>query len=899
MIGQKLGNYEVLDKLGEGGMGEVYRARDTKLGRDVAIKVLPEILSQDAERLARFEREARVLASLNHPNIASIYGLEDSDGVQFIVLELVDGETLAEQIARGPIPVDEALPLFKQMADALEAAHEKGIIHRDLKPANVKVTPEGKIKVLDFGLAKALAGESTARDQSESPTITRDGTVKGVLLGTAPYMSPEQARGKSLDKRTDIWSFGCCLYEALTGKKTFQGETVTDTIANVVKSEPDWDRLPTATPWRVRDLLARCLRKDPTQRLRDIGAARLDVEDALSDTDSFGLSPVGEPKPRRTWSQLIAAALLGGLVVGLVSWGISRLEPTSPARVKRVTVRIPPTDELALVQMTRSVEISPDGSHLVYFGVRNSVFQLFLRPMDSRDAKPIAEMARQPFFSPDGQWIGFRSLDGKLKKVPIAGGPPVEICDTPGYTFGATWGPNDTIFFARSGAGLWSVPANGGEPQPVTTLEPEDKEIDYRWPHVLPDGKTVLATDWSGGADSDARVVAISVETGDVRTLVEGGTDARYALPGHLVFRRAGSLVAAPFDLENLETLGPPVSVLDQVRTTSVGFADYSFSRDGSLLYITHEEFPPGTLARVARDETSHSFAEGRRFFNPRLSPDGNRLLISILEEGDKTNSWIYDLTRNTLTRVTFEEHQNIADSSPAMWFPDGEKITFGTKREDDGQMQIYWMSADGRGQAERLTPSGDHRRGPASWSPDGKVLTVVDEPPGRGMDIWTLSLGAEPQLQPFLQTDFWELQPMFSPDGRWIAYASNESGQFEVYVQPYPGPGEKIQISTRGGIQPVWSRDGRELYYFQGAGFRSGNELMSVPVELGPTFTAGQPQVVLEGDFEKGPGFWSNYDVSPDGKSFYMVKRTTEPPREIHVILNWFEELQRLAPRN
>jgi Tol biopolymer transport system component len=308
---------------------------------------------------------------------------------------------------------------------------------------------------------------------------------------------------------------------------------------------------------------------------------------------------------------------------------------------------------------------------------------------------------------------------------------------------------------------------------------------------------------------------------------------------------------------------------------------------------------PAGDLARVGRDDTSQVFVEGRRVFNPRLSPDGNRLLIGILEEGDKTNTWMYDLTRNTLTRVTFEEHHNILDSSPAIWLPDGEKITFGTKREDDGQMQIYWMSADGRGQAERLTPSGDHRRGPASWSPDGKVLTFVGATPGRGMDIWTLSLGAEPQLQPFVQTDFWEFQPMFSPDGRWIAYASNESGQYEVYVRPYPGRGEKIQISTHGGIQPVWARDGRELFYFQGAGFRSGNELMAVPVELGPTFTAGQPEVVLEGEFEKGPGFWSNYDVSPDGQSFYMVKRTTEPPREIHVVLNWFEELKRLAPRN
>jgi serine/threonine-protein kinase len=882
-------------------MGEVYQARDTKLGRDVAIKVLPELLSKDEERLARFEREARVLASLNHPNIAAIYGLEDSDGVQFIVLELVDGETLAERIARGPIPIDEALPLFKQMADALEAAHEKGIIHRDLKPANVKVTPEGKVKVLDFGLAKALAGDSTARDQSESPTITRDGTVTGVLLGTAPYMSPEQARGKSLDKRTDIWSFGCCLYEALTGKKTFQGETVTDTIANVVKSEPDWDKLPAVTPWRVRDLLARCLRKDPTQRLRDIGAARLDVEDALSDADSVALPSLGESKPRRIWPQIIAATLLGGLVVGLVAWGISRLETTPPARVKRVTVRLPPTDELALVQMTRSVEISPDGSHLAYFGARNDVYQLFLRPMDSVEAEPVlgSVMAGRPFFSPDGQWIGFHSRDRRLKKAPIVGGPPVTICDSPGYIFGATWGPNDTIFFARDKAGIWSVSANGGEPQPVATAESEDMERDYRWPYVLPNGKTILATDWSGEGGSEARVVAISLKTGEVRTLVEGGMDARYTTSGHLIFKRAGSLVTVLFDLENLETLGPPVSVLEQMRTTSMGFADYSFSRDGTLVYVTHEEFPPGTLARVGRDEASHSFAEGQRFFNPRLSPDGNRLLISILEDGDKTNSWIYDLARDTLTRVTFEEQQNISDNAPAIWTPNGEKVTFGTTRENDRQMQTYWISADGRGQAERLTPSGDHRRGPASWSPDGKVLALVESPPASGMDIWTLSLEAEPKLQPFLQTDFWELQPMFAPDGRWIAYASNESGQNEVYVRPYPGPGEKIQISTHGGIQPVWSRDGRELFYFQGAGFRSGNELMSVPVELGPTFTAGQPEVVLEGDFEKGPGFWSNYDVSPDGKSFYMVKRTTEPPREIHVVLNWFEELKRLAPRN
>ena len=558
--------------------------------------------------------------------------------------------------------------------------------------------------------------------------------------------------------------------------------------------------------------------------------------------------------------------------------------------MKRFTVRLPSTDELFFTDASRSVEISPDGSYLVYLGIRDDKILSFLRPMNVLEATPVQGQQegawRQPFFSPDGQWIGFfdASDNWKLKKIPLTGGPPSTICER-GTGPGATWGPDETIFFAAP-PGLWNVDAEGGEPQRLTLLDAESNEADYRWPHILPDGKTLLVTEWTSDSVGDARIVSISVETGEARTLIEGGTDARFASSGHLVFARAGSLMAVPFDPTSLEVLGSPVPVLERLRVTWTGLADYTVSRDGLLVYVPSR--PPSTLVETGRDGTSRILSDGRQFHSPRVSPDGTQVLVTT-EEASWGTSWIYNLKRDTMTLVTSGDYQQ----SPAIWTSDGQRITFvGTNRDDDAKMpfSIYSMAADGSGQAEILA-SVQTWAFPNSWSPDGKHLAFTSLDEDGDLDISILSPGVEPNVKPFHQTSFWESKAMFSPDGRWLAYSSRESGRNEVYVRPYPGPGEKVQISNNGGMDPEWALDGRELFYW------NDNQLMTVPVELDPNFIAGQPSLVLEGETETSSALVGIYDVSPNGNSFIMVQPSTEPPRDIHVVFNWFEELKRIVP--
>jgi serine/threonine-protein kinase len=649
------------------------------------------------------------------------------------------------------------------------------------------------------------------------------------------------------------------------------------------------------SPPALDHVVHRCLAKAPDERwqtasdlMRELKWIAEDGSDAIESASAGATSA-------SLWKWALVASLVGGLVIGLIIWSLMRSETTPPPGVKRLTVRLPPTDQLILVAATGSVGISPDGSHIVYWARHDGNPQLLLRPMDELEATPVqgAKRAYHPFFSPDGKWMGFFDIsdDRKLKKVPLTGGPPVLICDVETRPLGATWGANDTIFFATRRSGLWSVPGEGGSPQPITTLGSEGEEKDYGWPHILPDGKTLLVTEERSESEGGHRIVAINVETDHVRTLLEQGTDARYASSGHLLFQRGGSLVAVAFDLDSMEILGPPVLVLDKVRINSSSRADYTISRDGSLVYVSGDEFPPSDLVWVDRDGHSRRVAEGRRFYCPRLSPNGNRVLVSIREEGSVSNTWLYDLARDTLTRVTFEGRQDVGENTPAIWNPDGDKVTFGSIREGL-ERHLYSMAADGGGQAEQLTPNSGYQSAD-SWSPNGKVLAYTQSSENIGGDIGLVSLEGEPELRPFLQTPFWESQAKFSPDGAWIAYTSDESGRPEVYVRPYPGPGEKIQISNNGGSEPVWARDGKELFY------RNGNRMMVVRVELGPTFTAGQPSLVFEGAYEApaGGAIWTNYDVSPDGKAFLMIERTTEPPRDIHVVLNWFEELKRLVP--
>jgi Tol biopolymer transport system component len=895
--GQQLGSYKILSLLGAGGMGEVYQAHDTKLGRDVAIKVLPAEFINDPERLSRFQREARTLAALNHPNIATIHGLEQSDGVHYLVMELVPGQTLAERVSAGSLKIEEALKVAAQIAEALEAAHEKGVIHRDLKPANVKVTPTGRVKVLDFGLAKAFAGDG-GLDLSNAATLTAMGTEEGMVLGTPAYMSPEQARAKPVNKRTDIWAFGCVLYELLTGKEAFRGGTVSDTIAAVLEREPEWQALPPATPAKIRDLLRRCLQKDSQRRLRDIGDARIEIEEASATPAMPELAATLEgvrALGRRGLILRVGALLLVAIVTGLAIWNLKPTPTAPPKPVSRFTITLPPGEQLAGLDLGLAVALSPNGSRLAYVARQGGIQQLYLRAMDSQEARPIpgTEGAVSPFFSPDGQWLGFLA-GGKLKKISVNGGAALTLGD--GVNIGgASWGSQGMIAISPTSIpGLQQVPDAGGTPQTLTRLEKGDAS--HRWPEFLPGGKAVLfAAGPTPNNWTNAQVAVQSVGTGERRNLVQGGTQPQYSPSGHLVYAHGGSLMVVPFDPQRLTTTGAAVPLVEGVlQSTITGAAQYNLSSTGTLVYV------PGTfqsdqskLVWVSRNGAQQPVsAPARAYRQPRLSTDGRRVAVTIDEQGDQV--WLYDLSRETLTRWTFEGNRNTA---PA-WTPDGKRIAFESNKE--GPQNIFWQLADGSGGLERLTTSDDNHF-PLSWSPDGQLLAFVDFNPTTGRDIWVLRMGDPSpgsgqvrKAQPFLRTPFDETAPQFSPDGRWLAYASNESGPYEIYVQPYPGPGGKWQISTEGGTEPAWNRNGRELFY------RSGNKMMAVDVTTQPSFSVGKPRMLFEGPYGLSPVSFPNYDVSPDGQRFLMVK-PSEPegaaPTQINVVLNWFEELKRRVP--
>jgi serine/threonine-protein kinase len=638
--GTRLGTYEILAPLGAGGMGEVYQARDTKLGREVAIKVLPEAFSQDEERLARFEREARLLASLNHPNIATLYGLEQQGGVEFLVMELVPGETLDEVISkRGAALLEDSLPLFRQIAEGLEAAHERGIVHRDLKPANVKVTPEGKVKILDFGLAKAFADEVAPTDLSQSPTVTREGTAAGVIMGTAAYMSPEQARGKPLDKRTDIWSFGCVMFEGLTGAKSFKGETVSDVLAAVLRADPDLNALPPSTPVNVRWLLRRCLQKDPHHRLHDIADARVEIEEAIREPSA---STTGLASDRRArWGRAVPWGV-SLLALALGTWGLMRPTPSS-VPLRRFLVE-PPSPQL--LGPAPAIALSQSGNVLVYLALTRNDDRLYLRALDRFEAQPIAgtEGARFPFLSPDGEWVGFR-VGQKLKKVPSGGGLPVDICDVVDAR-GASWGPDDWIYYGNASNGLWRVSADGGEPEVVTELDKELGEWTHRFPDVLPGGEAVLFTlgDRSmTGSWDEGNIGVVTVETGQRRTLVKGGMFGRY-FEGHLLYVRGGQLMAAPFDRGRLEVTGQAVKVLEDIRSYPAGAAaQLAAAGVGVLAYASggaQGEEPTQLLWVDRQGNRAPVMDEARAFRQPALSPDGQKLAVVIVRGGN-SDLWL------------------------------------------------------------------------------------------------------------------------------------------------------------------------------------------------------------------------------------------------------------------
>ena len=900
--GARLGPYEILDAIGAGGMGEVYRATDARLGRDVALKVVPEAFARDAERMVRFEREAKLLASLNHPNIASIYGLEESNGVRALVMELVEGPTLADRIKQRLIPLDEALPMAKQIADALEYAHEHGIIHRDLKPSNVKLTPDSQVKVLDFGLAKALEGETAEQELQNSPTLSAVATRTGVLLGTAAYMSPEQARGKRVDRRADIWAFGCVLYEMLTGKPPFTGETISDTLAAVIRAEPDWSELGADTPTGIRHLLRRCLEKDPKLRLRDIGEARIAIEEVLSGSTTAAAA-LGPMPSQLSWRQgTLWASLALGIVLGVVSTGFIAWHLRSAPERRSVSrfafaFAFPDGQSAASagfpLQDFPAVAISPDGTELAYVSSHGGTTQVFFRPVDRLESQPLpgTTNATSPFFSPDGQWVGFFA-DGKLKKVSIHGGEPATLCDAP-INRSATWGPDNTIIFAPTlFGGLMRVSAAGGSPEVLSSPDVSKGERSHRWPEILPGGKAVvfvIAEAKDIGSFSEAKIAVQRLDTREKKILPIQGTYPRYSSSGHLLFAREGRVFAVPFDPNRLEITGPPIPVLEGVKNSlNSGVANFMVSETGSLVYVPENaSAPEGRLVWVDRKNQAQALAAPTRAYgSPQISPDGQRVAVSIFT-GNRMDVWLYEIPHGTLTRLTFDEQ-----STAPLWSPDGKQIAFTTRQRGAGSA-ILSKPADGSGAEETLVPGESLIQIPTSWSPDGKFLAYWTVGSETGRDIFISPLKGAGEPQPFVRTKFDELQARFSSDGRWIAYASDESGRFEVYVQPFPGPGGKWQVSAEGGNWPIWGRNGRELFYL------SSNKVMGVSVATQPNFRASIPRIIA--DIPTGLSNRlgnSSYDVSPDGQRFLFVKANMEkgPPDEVRVVLNWTEELKQLA---
>jgi len=885
--GDHISHYQILEPIGKGGMGEVYRAKDTKLGRDVAIKVLPEEFARDEERLRRFQREAMVLASLNHPNIAGIHGLEESDGVKALALELVEGPTLAERIAEGPIPVDEAVAIARQIAEALEAGHEAGIVHRDLKPANIKLKEDGTVKVLDYGLAKAFEGEGAGDDGdlSQSPTLTRQGTQVGVILGTAAYMSPEQAKGKRVDKRADIFAFGAVLYEMLTGKKAFRGEDVSETLAAVIRAEPDWSELP-RVPASVDVLLRRCLDKDAKQRLRDIGEARI----ALESTDADTAEPSAASQSNKyAWA---GVALVLGLAAGLALKSSTPDVVREPRPVVRFDVRVPdsPNGHLATV-----LALTPDGARLVFARASGETQQLHVRELASEVLAPIpgTDGGNQPFLSPDGEWLGFHA-NGQLKKVRLSGGPTAVLCELKSIN-GATWADDDRIVFASDDA-LWAVPAAGGTPQRLTAEAPARIPA---WPDVLPGSGAVLFAETVGGANTarsvpgggvtaedHTRVSVVSLGSGDERVLVENALQPRFVPPAHLLFVRDETLWVVPFDPDSLELTGEPVPVFEGVHAHgSHEGAQYAVSPNGSLAYSSGaglgSESATGRLVFVDRAGVETPLPHEPGFFYlPRLSPDNEKLALS-----DGTMSawdvWVLDVERPGRTRLTFD----ILGDQPA-WTPDGRRIAYASRAT--GVDELFWMPADANGEPEQLLERPSSNQRAYGFHPNGKAILFQERVTFENRDIWTMTLGEDPR--PFVASEFNELAADFSPDGHWVVYVSNRTGRNEVYVTSYPEPGAAFSVSSNGGTEPAWSPVGGELF------FRNGDRMIAVPIQLEPELRIGTPVRLFEGPYDRQQ-FGRNYDVTRDGRRFLMIKSESDPTAQIHVVLNWIQELEQLVP--
>ena len=898
--GARVGSYEVLAPIGRGGMGEVYRARDSTLHRDVALKVLADDVSDDPERLLRFEREARLLAALNHPNIAAIYGFEGQPDSRLLVMELVEGPTLAEKLASGPLPIEEALSIAAGIASGLEAAHEAGIIHRDLKPSNIKIRSDGTVKVLDLGLARVAESSGRAVDSSLSPTVTTPATHDGVVLGTAAYMSPEQARGKPLDKRTDIFSFGCVLYECLTGRQAFSGETVSDTLAAILRAEPDWSALPLPTPVRIRELLRRCLQKDPKQRLHDIADARIEIEEASAAAVSGPALPVDARPARR--ARLAWGA--GGAAVAVASVAaLLLLRPASrerPATVVRAVLPTSPAEGFALYR--RAVAISPDGETVVFTGIHQGAPALFRRALDGRSAELIrgTERGHSPFFSPDGQWIGFFTR-AELKKVPLSGGTAVSLSNLPPIGAGASWSEDGRIILTRKMNGpLDVVPAAGGALAKLTQLDPAAGEHAHLFPQVLPGGRGVLFTLRKGKDYSDTAASSIAVldpGTGKRSVVLEGASFARYG-GGRLVFVRGASVFSVPFDLARLSVTGPPVPVSENVVVDAeLAFGHFDVSAGGTLVFL---EGPPSaptirSALLLNRDgkEKLIPLPPGE-YYGARFSPDGVRIALSG-HAGQRGVIAIFDRDRNVLTTLTPEPGSHFNE----IWSPDGRQLAF--SRYTDATPTLSVKNADGSGEIEPLTEPTEDAQFANSWSPDGQTILytvayTADRGPKRKListDLWLVSPGDRRSARPYFESPFRETGGAFSPDGKWIAYVSDESGVREIYVRPFPGPGAAIKVTNDFAIEPLWSRDGRELYYRSG---ENAEKFFAVGIHASPALVLSAPRLLFSSDLLVGgrEDLFREYDVSSSGQFVALREsRTVEPARQLAIVTNWAATLR------
>jgi serine/threonine-protein kinase len=867
--GTRFGGYEVISGLGEGGMGEVYRAHDTTLQRDVAIKVVHPAYCDHPESLVRLRREARALASLNHPHVATLHELAEFDGVCGLVMELVNGETLAEALSRRPLALSEVLRLGAQIASALEAAHDRGIVHRDLKPANIKITADGAAKVLDFGLAKS------EDDSAEAPAASTFATASGTLLGTVCYMSPEQARGTPIDRRSDLWSFGCVLFEMLTGRRAFDGPSQSDIVVSILEREPDWSALPSKTPPPIQRLLRRCLQKDVRRRLRDAGDVRVELEDAATlepspDSSSDRVAAATSPGSWiRTAAVLAFGTAIGAALVAALMRGPSR----SAEPQVQFSVTLPDGEHLATTDLP-ALAISPDGRLVTYLVERGGTTQLSLRRLDAVGAVPLqgTSNALSPFFSPDGQWIAFFA-DGKLKKVPVAGGPPITICDADGG-FGGSWGGDDTIVFApTTGSALQRVSANGGTPARATQLDADRGEFSHRWPEFLPDSSTILFTAGTVGEWDEAEIVVQSIETGRRAVVIKGGTHPHYLAGGYLAYTHGGAVWTAPFDLTRLSVTGPPERLIEGVAASVDGAAQFGVSRTGASVYVlSNLASSARRLVMVEGSDITPLAAPAHGYVTPRISPDGRKLLVGVADASE--HIWVYDLTAGALTQLTFDA----ANRTP-VWAADGRRVTFASNR--NGALNLFVAPADAGGPAERLTTS-DYLQVPGSWSADGAVLAFMEQHPSTGRDIWLLRLGGE--RTPLANSASDESAPRFSPNGRWIAYVSNESGQAEVYARPAAAASVARKISSGGGLEPVWRRDGGALFY------RANNQLMAVPVLDSVSLRTGPVRVVFDGAVEAGTFDAAGYDAMPGTNRFVMITSASpkSTPTELRVILNW-----------